>query len=592
MDSETDLRFPRAPFVLLESFSGKAKTWRYLFEDPLETVSARAPEEVPEAVGRIEENVSRGLHAAGCIAYEAASVFDPAMKTRSPSDLPLLWFGIFRERKTIRPGTLSAGGSHGISRWTPSMSREHYAGAFRRIQDHITAGDTYQVNFTFRLKGTWEGDPFHLYRRVCRSQRAPFCAFIDMGRHKIVSASPELFFDRRDGFLTCRPMKGTHPRGRWLEEDEEFARRLYDSPKERSENVMIVDLLRNDMGRVSEHGSVVTERLFDVERYETVLQMTSTIHSQVRAGVGFRDLLTALFPCGSVTGAPKIRTMEIISELEDSPRGIYTGAIGYLSPGPEAMFNVAIRTLLLNEKSKIAELGVGGGITHYSEADLEYDECLTKARFLLEDRPEFDVFETILWEGREFFLLERHLDRMERSAQYFNYPCDREVVRKALDEAVARLSGERGRVRLLLSHDGSVRYEESPLAVPNPGKPYLVALARKPVDSRNPFLYHKTTHRRVYEAAAAARPDCDDVILWNERGEITESTIANVVLVIDGTRWTPPVECGLLPGVYREELLHQGRLRERVLSRGDLDRAETVYLINSVRREWRVRVVS
>lgn len=591
MDSATDDRSPRPPFVLLESFSGTAEGWRYLFEGPLEVVSASTVEDVAAAIGRIEESVRRGLHAAGFIAYEAAPAFDPAMRTRTPGELPLLWFGIFRERKNVPPGTLPGGGSHGITGWTPSMNREKYNEAFRRIQDHITAGDTYQVNFTFRLLASWEGDAFSLYRRLCRSQRAAYCAYLDIGRYKIVSASPELFFQLEEGRLTCRPMKGTHPRGRWLEEDEEHIRRLHASPKDRSENVMIVDLLRNDMGRVSGQGSVVVERLFDVERYETILQMTSTIRSRLRGEARLRDVLSALFPCGSVTGAPKIRTMEIISELEDSPRGIYTGAIGYLSPGPEATFNVAIRTLWLDEETRSAELGVGGGIIHYSEPDLEYEECLTKARFVHQERPDFDLLETMLWENGEFFLLDRHLQRMERSARYFGYPFRHEIVLRELEKARVTLGDGSARFRLLLSADGEFRWEQKPIETGDSPNPYSVTLCREPVSSRDPFLYHKTTNRDVYEIRTALCPDSDDVILLNERGEITESTIANVIAVIDGVWWTPPVECGLLPGVFREELLHQGKIRERVLRPQDLDRAEAIYFINSVRLAWPVRPV-
>jgi para-aminobenzoate synthetase/4-amino-4-deoxychorismate lyase len=466
-----------------------------------------------------------------------------------------------------------------------------YRPAFRRIQDHITAGDTYQVNFTFRFRASWEGDGFSLYRRMCQSQRAPYCAYLDLGRHKIVSASPELFFQLKEDRLTCRPMKGTHPRGRWFEEDERSMRLLHTSAKDRSENVMIVDLLRNDMGRVSEQGSVVVERLFEVERYETVLQMTSTIRSRLREGVGFRDILAALFPCGSVTGAPKIRTMDIIAELEDSPRGIYTGAIGYISPGPEATFNVAIRTLWLDEETRSAELGVGGGITHYSEPDLEFEECLTKARFVHEERPAFDLLETMLWENGEFFLLDRHLHRMERSARYFGYPFRRETVLREVEKARVTLRAGRMGIRLLLSADGDLRWDQKPIEAGDSPSPYSVALCREPISSQDPFLYHKTTHRRVYESRAVLHPDCDDVVLLNERGEITESTIANVIAVIDGVWWTPPLECGLLPGVFREELLHQGRICERILNPEDLERAEAIYFINSVRRAWPIRLV-
>jgi len=581
----------REPLVLLESFDPRRGGWGFVFEEPEELVIARRIPDVLPALARVEAATREGRHAAGFLAYECAPAFEPAMRTRPPVSFPLVWFGVFGKRRRIRPGEYAASGTCRLSEWTPSISREAYLAAFRRIQRHITAGDTYQVNFTFRLRAGWEGEPFALYRRLCRSQRSAYSAYIAWEGHRILSVSPELFFGLSGGILTARPMKGTRPRGRWAEEDDALAEELANSSKDRSENVMIVDLLRNDMGRISETGTVRVERLFEVERYETVFQMTSTIRSRVRPGSGVADLFAALFPSGSVTGAPKIRTMEIIAETEESPRGVYTGSIGYVSPGPEAVFNVAIRTLRLETGTGEAELGVGGGITHSSRPEEEYDECFAKARFVSAERPEFELLETMLWDGREYGLLDRHLARLERSARYFDFRFDPAAVRRALDD-LARTMGPAGhRVRLLLAADGSLRLEPAGLRSPAPERPFRVALAREPVDSGDPFLYHKTTHRLIYERAAKSRPDCDAVILQNERGEITEADMANVVVETEDGWRTPPVECGLLPGVYRAELLDAGKVREGVLCAEDLARAKGLYLANAVRRLWRVQLV-
>ncbi len=375
-----------APEVLLESRRSDQDGVSFSFSGCVGQVAAACPGEVNAALEEVERAVSRGLHAAGFIAYEAASGLDPALKTRSPGSAPLVWFGLFERRAEPAAGRFCAGRTYSLSAWRPSVASTEYADAVAGIREYIAAGDTYQVNYSYRLRADFEGDAGALYSDLRRSQRTAYSAFVDTGRFKVLSVSPELFFRLKSGELSARPMKGTRRRGRWPEEDRMQACALRNSPKDRAENVMIVDMLRNDLGRVSETGSVRTPVLWDVERYETVLQMTSTVRSRLRSGVGVSDILRAAFPCGSVTGAPKVRTMEIISELEDSPRGVYTGSIGYISPGPEAQFNVAIRTVTVDRETAIAEFGVGSGVTHDSSSETEYEECRTKARFLADSR--------------------------------------------------------------------------------------------------------------------------------------------------------------------------------------------------------------
>ena len=568
------------PTVFLESHTGGCS---YAFSGLRGEVVARAPIEVMPALDAAEQAVADGLHAAGFLSYEAAPGLDAALKTHPGGDFPLVWFGLFETRAAVAPEALGDGGRFSLSGWQPSISRAQYDAALLRIRDYIAAGDAYQVNYTFRMCADFKGDARAFYRRLCRAQRTDFSAFLDVGRFQILSASPELFFSLKDGVLTARPMKGTALRGRFAEEDDANAAALRTSEKDRAENVMIVDLLRNDLGRVSIPGSVCVPALWEVERYETVLQMTSTVRSHLREGVGFGELIQALFPCGSITGAPKIRAMEIVKALEDGPRGIYTGCIGYVSPGGEMGFNVAIHTVCIDRDIGTATFGVGGGVTYDSSSDGEYEECATKAAMVTVKRPDFELFETLRWdEGKGFFLLDQHLNRLSRSARYFGFALDRDRALGRLGEAVDGMVGTL-RVRLVLSRDGAMGLDVVAMAQPEMNRVFRVRFAAEPVDSRDVFLFHKTTHREMYESRRM--PDCDEVILINERGEVTECCIGNLVVMLDGECVTPPARCGLLGGTFREALLARGHVCERVVKPDDVRRAEGLYMVNSV-REW------
>jgi para-aminobenzoate synthetase/4-amino-4-deoxychorismate lyase len=553
-------------------------------------VEARALGDVLPALAEVEAGVARGLHAAGFLTYEAAPTFDPHLAAHAPRpDTPLLWFGLFRERREHGPmpvlsdAQLAAPSSIGPFR--PSTDRARYERDVARIQDWIAAGDSYQVNHTIRLTADFDGDEDALYARLAAAQRADFCAHIRLPGVSILSASPELFFRWTGGRLELRPMKGTRGRGRWPEEDDARAAELVASPKERAENLMIVDLLRNDAGRIAEFGTVRVPRLFDVERYPTVHQMTSTVEATTRPGTTLTDLLRALFPSGSVTGAPKVRTSEIIAELEGGPRGVYTGAIGFVSPG-EAVFSVAIRTLLLDRTAGRVELGVGSGITADSEPGAEYRECLAKAEFARAVPRDFQLLESLRFQtGGGYSLLAGHLARIGASARYFNFPWDEGEVATALDAHGAGLGAGVHKVRLLLGRGGELAVESEPIAAGAGGR-VRVGIAAEPVDESDRFLFHKTTLRGVYRDRAAAHPDLDDVLLVNRRGELTESTTSNLVVKLGGELFTPPLEAGLLPGVLRTALLADGTIRERTVRPDELRRAEAIYLINSV-RGWR-----
>jgi len=575
----------RAPFVRLDSLDPRRGARSFRFSGLRRIVRADRLDEVLPALAAVEAAAAEGLHAVGFVAYEAAPAFDSALHTLPPDPrLPLLWFAVYAGRHEVAADDEDAPADFVLGEWRLATAEGEYRRRVERIRELIAAGDTYQVNYTVRMRAPFRGSALALYRRLGRAQRSAFGAYLDLGGQVILSASPELFFRWAGGELELRPMKGTRPRGRWAEEDDALAAELPASPKERAENLMIVDLLRSDAGRVSDFGSVRVERLFEVERYETVHQLTSTIRSRTRSGTTLTDVFRALFPCGSVTGAPKVRTSELIAELEDAPRGVYTGAIGFVSPD-EALFSVAIRTLVLDRAAGEVELGVGSGITFDSHPGAEYRECLAKAAFTRRAPADFRLLETLRWEaGDGFFLLDGHLERLARSAAYFGFRCEVEEVRARLLAAAASATSGVWRVRLTLGRDGDVEVACEALA--ESAGPAQVAVAAEPVDSADPLLYHKTTQREIYQRAAALHADCDDVLLVNERGELTESTIANLVVELDGGRWTPPLDSGLLPGVLRAELLRRGEVRERVLRPDDLERADAVWLVNSV-RGWR-----
>jgi len=556
----------------------------------IEIVVARQYADVITCLQYVERAVEeRGVFAAGFVSYEAAPAFDAALTVRTPdASFPLLWFALFeRAASTILPASLP---SEQPLDWQPNVSRDEYHAAITRIRHAIAEGETYQVNYTFRLLTPFDGDPYALFCRLVAAQPTRNAACIETDAFAICSASPELFFSLNGRTIVARPMKGTMPRGLTVGEDEKNAEMLRTSEKDRAENVMIVDMMRNDLGRIAAIGTVSVPLLFAVERYPSVWQMTSTVKAETDASV--TDIMRALFPCASVTGAPKARTMAIIAELETTPRKIYTGAIGFLAPNRRAQFNVAIRTVLVDRRNRTAEYGVGGGVVWDSTPEGEYEECLTKARVLTGPGPDFDLVETMLFSPQQgFFLLHEHLERLKSSAGFFGRPFNESLALRMIRqlERDLRVFTYDCRVRMVVHRDGSPTFAIRPAESVAP-TPMRVKFAATPIDSNNPFLYHKTTHRKVYDDALASVSDCDDVLLWNERGEITESTIANIVLEIEGKMYTPPVSCGLLAGTFRGVLLKEGLLTERVMTREDVQNAAQLFLINSVRK-WRKAVL-
>ena len=591
MDKEIGARFD-------DVTAGRA----YSLVDPVEAHEALSLDRVSLVVEKAVAAAQRGLWVAGYVAYDAAPAFDSALVSRglsglptSPSDLPapLAWFGAFSGRRDEPPARAQSDDASPVrvSRWTPAIDRTAYDTAFSTVKSHIAAGDTYQVNLTFPLRATCAELPGHFYQSLAASQETAHACHVWHGGRHVVSVSPEQFFRISDNRIVTRPMKGTCRRGRWPEEDGARREELRLSPKDRAENVMIVDLMRNDLGRVAQFGSVSVDELYTVERYPTVWQMTSEVSARLREDAGLLDVFAALFPCGSVTGAPKARSMEIIAEVEAHARGVYCGAVGVLPPGDGrdgASFQVAIRTAVIEDG--VATYGVGGGVTWDSTVDSEYGEALAKALVLTRPSAVEGLFETIRWDG-DWVWLDAHLARLQSSASYWSLGVSADELRQSLD-AVAEGLNEPTRVRVTAWATGSVEVDVSPAparfetgAVADM-TPVSVAIDSEPVDSNEPRLFHKTTDRAAYESRLRRHPDAEDVLLVNERGLVTESTIANVVFRF-GDRWvTPPVTDGLLPGVMRAHLLAEGSVVEESVSVERAADANTVALVNSV-RGWR-----
>ncbi len=555
------------------------------FSHPTQVIAANCLAEVSSRWQLVNELVQKyQLYATGFISYEAASAFDSSLVTHNSSSFPLLWFGLYEQPEIIE---LPAYSANFTLDWQPSISEGSYHRAIAQIKDYIAQGETYQVNYTLKLFAEFSESPWEYFLQLVKAQQANYSAYVDLEELAICSASPELFFSRDRDFITTRPMKGTSARGYTYDRDLALAKWLHNSEKNRAENVMIVDMMRNDLAKIAQLNSINVSSLFKVEKYPTLWQMTSTITAKTKAAT--TDIMPAMFPCASITGAPKSRTMEIIGELEIQPRNIYTGTIGFITPNNQAQFNVAIRTVVINKQTNQAEYGVGGGIVWDSLSNNEYEECQVKAQVLNQKYPDFSLLETILWTAHEgYFLLNYHLQRLEKSALYFEFCLDLEEIDKQLQLLANSLADKPHKVRLLVTKDGQINCQAIPLCLSklSLSQPVKLCLADSPIDLENPFIYHKTTHRTIYNSILNSHPDYDDVILWNERQEITETCIANIVVKVNGELFTPPVESGLLAGSFRSYLLAENKIKEAVITKEDLLQCDNIYLINSVRK-WR-----
>jgi para-aminobenzoate synthetase / 4-amino-4-deoxychorismate lyase len=589
------------PYVLLDDNTGSAAP-SALYENPVEIVRADEPDEVPSAIARLEGAARRGLHAAGFFAYELGYVLEPKLAHLMPTNrtVPLIWFGLFKAPRTMGSAQVQAwlgeqtNETARLTDITHSWSSADYAQRFAKAADYIRAGDIYQMNLTLRARFRIEGPPLALYRELRQKQRVAYGGIIETGDLTVLSASPELFIERSGRTVSTRPMKGTSPRGATDAADAEAARVLATDTKQRAENLMIVDLMRNDLGRISEIGSVHVTDLFTVETFKTLHQMTSGVRSTLTEGTTLDQLLTGIFPPGSITGAPKIRAMELVAELEDAPRGVYCGAIGRISPDGHSLFNVAIRTPVFFPDGR-GEMGIGSGLVADSAADREYAECLLKMKFLTDKVHAFELIETLLFDPTAgpqtlgqtgaFWLLEGHLDRLQKSARHFGFRYSPEAVRAALEAKVHGQRDKRLRVRLLLSETGAITVTATEIAAPLPGQVMRYVISPTRLSSTEPFLLHKTTQRQLYDREWQQYHDtmgADEVIYLNEKGELAEGSRTTLFIERDGMLLTPPLTAGCLPGVLRSELIRTGKAREARLTLADLDAAR-VRLGNSVR---------
>jgi para-aminobenzoate synthetase/4-amino-4-deoxychorismate lyase len=568
------------PFVLFDDAAPEGSAAR-LYRAPLRVIEARTAAEVMPALEAVRAGRAEGLHAAGFMAYEAGGGIEPRLAAAGAPEGPLVWFGLFDRFETIARDAVPALLPDPEGAWAsppePLIERAAYDAQFARVAELIAAGDIYQANLTFPAEVRFAGDPLALYARLREQAGAAYGAVIATGRETLLSLSPELFFRLERGRLLARPMKGTAPREPTADADRAAIAQLAGDAKQRAENLMIVDLLRNDLSRVAAQDSVAVPALFRVESYPTVHQMVSDVTATLAEGRDAIDVLAALFPCGSITGAPKIRASEVIAEVEGSPRGIYTGAIGRIDPDGDGVFNVAIRTLAIR-KPGTARIGLGSGVVADSRAGEEWAECLAKGAFVAAGQRRFDLIETMAFDPDQGIpLLERHLARMKASAGLFGYPFDRHATRNELQAATFRLR-DRRRIRLLLAPTGAIAIQVSPMPAA-PDGPVEVAIVPHPVAAGDFRLQHKTSDRAFYDEARRAAGTFE--VALTRGGVLTEGSFTSLFVKRGGLFVTPPLARGLLPGVLRAELLETGRAIEGDLSPADL--ANGFFIGNALR---------
>lgn len=560
------------PFVLFDDASDAAGAGALLYADPVEIVAARDPGEVPACLERLRRALAEGLHVAGHLSYEAGLLLEPRLTSRARgADGDYLWFGLFRRAERLDAARLAALLPDPRGAWAgapkPHISRADYGVALDRVKEYIAAGDIYQANLTFKTTLATAGHPLALYARLRAAGGAQWGGVVHSGARWLLSFSPELFFTLDERRLTARPMKGTATRGADRARDAAAMRALAEDPKQRAENLMIVDLLRNDLTRVAAPGSVATPRLFTIETYPTIHQMTSTVIAELADGLDAIDVIEAIFPCGSITGAPKIRAMEIIDEIEPEPRGPYTGSIGWIDPAGNAAFNVAIRTLAMEAGDNRAIMGLGSGIVADSNSGEEWRECLAKGAFVNARARPFDLIETMRFDDHDGIVdLERHLARMKASADAFEFSFDRHAVRNELQAATFRLRRD-AKIRLMLSRSGAVAIEIRPL--PEPVALAEVAIVERPVEAHDFRLAHKTSDRAFHDEARAASGRFETLFVDRD-GFLTEGSFTSLFVERDGRLVTPPLSRGLLPGVLRARLIDEGRAVEGDLRVEDL----------------------
>lgn len=620
LENRDHLKFVQAPFVLLENSLDQSEGG-HLFQDPHEIITAYSLSEIASAFDQISNALKQGHYVAGFMTYELGLAFEDKLHDQLSKKIetqaeaqPLLWFGVFKEKLDVSrddiESWLEEQQEEGLNKSELKISVdetiESYKKKFETVKENIKSGDIYQMNLTFKGRIENISKPLALYEKIRRTQPVEYASIIVTEDKTILSASPELFIRCKAGEIETRPMKGTMKRGTSIEQDEVHSNFLKADEKSRAENLMIVDLMRNDFGRVSELGSVEVSDLYHVETYPSLHQMVSIVKAKLKEDLSLFEQIKALYPAGSITGAPKIRAMELIEELEETPRGVYTGAIGFFAPDNEYIFNVAIRTIELDRDGN-GSIGIGSGLVYDSDVEAEYAECLLKMQFLTKETPEFSLLETMAYSPKKgVLLLEEHLNRLEKSAAYFLYPYDKEKILSLIDfitqQASAYLSKQSLlRLRLLLHKNGNITITPTEIEAIDEETIWTIALSKEEMQSKNLFLYHKTTNRAFYDdvrtaVQSQAQKDgsvkIDEVIFQNEKGELTEGSFTNIFVKINGELKTPAVESGLLPGTLRQSLIEQGKATEEILTLVDLQKAEEIYVGNSVRGLIKAKLLS
>lgn len=551
------------------------------FINPIQILTAHTVQEVIPCLEHVQQKVSKGYYAAGYLSYEASPAFNQDFPVKQKNTMPLLWFGIFQ--KAIKSEQIeNKDQTYSFTEWKPNLSINNYYKNVEKIQSYIKNHQTEQVNYTITLESKFTGSAFNYYKQLERAQAANYSAYLNTGHFSVLSASPELFFHVKDGIITTKPMKGTINRGKTYAEDIRNAQWLQSSEKNRLENQLITHLVCEEMKDIAEDGTMKTSETFKVEKYPTVYQMTSTVQAKIAPQKNITDIFKALYPSGSVTGTPKKETMNIIQRLERKPREVYCGTIGYLTPDQEAIFNVPIRTVVIHKKNGKAEYGVGGAITINSNKKEEYNEILTKANLLTEHQPTFQLLETFGLINGELIVFENHIQRLKQSAKYFDFIINIPLIKQELQLIAKTHRNKSWKIRVLADKDGNYSIEKNEINQ-NPAK-VSIPLANKPISKNNIFLYHKTTNRSIYDEQTKRHEDAFDVLLWNENKEITEFTTGNVVVEFEEKFITPPVECGLLPGTFREMLLRKEIIKEKKITIEELQKCKKIWYINSVRK--------
>jgi para-aminobenzoate synthetase/4-amino-4-deoxychorismate lyase len=572
-----------APYIFLDDQVTLAQRF---YDAPVEIITAQVMTDIAPAMDKLETYLAQGYHAAGYISYEAGYAFEPK-KFSAHNRLggtPLLQFGIFSGYTSALPPGLPDAANDLDLNLKPDWTEPEYTRRFHKVIDYIKAGDVYQINLTFPMRGSFSGSAQDLYDALRRRQPGKYGGVVSLGGVDIISLSPELFFKRTGNNMDMRPMKGTARRLPDPARDLALRDAMKEDAKSQAENLMIVDLLRNDLSRLSQRGSVNVPELFSLETYPTLHQMTSRVNAKLREGVSVTSIFESLFPCGSVTGAPKIRAMEIIQELEEHPRGAYCGALGYMDPNGDACFNVGIRTLTLDQGQ--LTYNVGSGIVLDSQAREEYDECLLKAHVL---RSPPDLIETSLWTPKDGFVrLPRHLRRLTRSARALNYPFNNLEAHEKLRAAVKEKTGPQ-RIRMTLTHQGHLDILANPLQT-LPGQtlpgPMRLAISQNRLSPTVQESAHKVSARTFYDGErqrVQALGEYDEVLFLNEHGELCEGSFTSLFIKTAGKILTPSLTCGLLPGILREEMIETGQAFEAILTLADLENADTIYVGNSLR---------